>query len=62
MTGRLYIYTEADGETVIAVAESEKKLAKLLGYSPTAVSHGINRGSKRYHVVDDIEEEGEEGE
>ena len=54
--GRLIVRTESDGETVIAVGESCHDLARQLRITPQAVSHGIHRGSKLYHVVEDDEE------
>lgn len=38
--GRLIVKTESDGETVIAVGENYHDLARQLGITPQAVSHG----------------------
>ena len=56
----MIIRTEKDGETVIAVGDNCHDLARILKITPQAVSHGIHRGSKLYHVViDEIEDEKE---
>lgn len=55
---QMVIRTEKDGETVIAVGDSIHELARILNITPQAVSHGIHRGSRLYHVVpDDLEED-----
>lgn len=54
----MVIRTEKDGETIIAVGDSIHELARILNITPQAVSHGIHRGSRLYHVVpDDLEED-----
>ncbi len=55
----MYIKTEKDGETVVAVADSKKELAELTGVSISAVCHGLKKKSRLYHYVPDDEEEGE---
>ena len=52
----MIIRTESDGETVIAVGDNCHDLARILGITPQAVSHGIHRGSRLYHVVPDDDE------
>ena len=54
---RLIVRYEKDGETVIAVGDNCHDLARILGITPQAVSHGIYRGSKLYQVIEDEEEE-----
>lgn len=53
---KVIIRTEKDGETVIAVGDNCHDLARILGITPQAVSHGIHRGSVLYHVVEDYDE------
>ncbi len=54
----MVIKTEKDGETVIAVGDTIHELARILGITPQAVSHGIHRGSRLYHVIpEDLEED-----
>lgn len=53
----MIIRTEKDGETVIAVGDNCHDLARILGFTASAVSHAIHRGSKLYHVVDDVEDD-----
>ena len=55
----MIVRTEKDGETVVAVGDNCHDLARILGITPQAVSHGIHRGSRLYHVVDDNEEKEE---
>lgn len=52
----MIVYTEKDGETVIAVGDNCHDLARKIGKTPQAVSHGIHRKSKRYHVIEEKEE------
>lgn len=58
----MYVRTEKDGETVIAVADTMTELSKMLGVTVSAVSKAITRGSKLYHFVPDYDEyeEGDE--
>ncbi len=56
----MIVRTEKDGETVIAVGDNCHDLARILGVTPQAVSHGIHRGSRLYHVISDDEEAKEE--
>lgn len=49
----MIIRTEKDGETVIAVGDNCHDLARFLGITPQAVSHGIHRGSRLYHVIEE---------
>lgn len=49
---RIIIRTEKDRETVVAVAESCHEMARMLGITPQAVSHGIHRKSRKWHVVE----------
>ena len=49
----MIVRTEKDGETVRAVGDNCHDLARILGITPQAVSHGIHRGSKLYHVIED---------
>ncbi len=51
----MIVRTEKDGETVIAVADNCHEMARILGITPQAVSHGLHRGSKLYHYIDDSE-------
>ena len=53
----MIVRTEPDGETVIAVGDNCHDLARILGITPQAVSHGIHRGSRLYHVIDDTDDE-----
>lgn len=56
----MIVRTEKDGETVVAVGDNCHDLARILGITPQAVSHGIHRGSRLYHLVNDDEDpEGE---
>lgn len=56
----MIVRTEKDGETVVAVGDNCHDLARILGITPQAVSHGIHRGSRLYHLVnDDEDQEGE---
>ena len=56
----MIVRTERDGETVVAVGDNCHDLARILGITPQAVSHGIHRGSRLYHLVNDDEDpEGE---
>lgn len=52
---RVIVRYEKDGETVIAVGDNCHDLARILGITPQAVSHGIHRGSKLYHVIESAE-------
>ena len=47
----MIVRTERDGETVVAVGDNCHDLARILGITPQAVSHGIHRGSRLYHVI-----------
>ena len=51
----MIVRTEKDGETVIAVGDNCHDLARILKITPQAVSHGIHRGSRLYHVIDSEE-------
>jgi hypothetical protein len=42
---------------IIAVGDNCHDLARILGITPQAVSHGIHRGSKLYAVIDESEDE-----
>ena len=53
----MIVRTEKDGETVVAVGDNCRDLARRLGITPQAVSHGIHRGSRLYHLRDESEEE-----
>lgn len=53
----MIVYTEKDGETIITFGENCHDLARILGITPSAVSHGIHRGSKKYHVIEEEEED-----
>lgn len=53
---RIFIYYDKDDHP-IAEAGSAHELARKIGVTPGAVSHGIHRGSRRYMVMED--EEGE---
>lgn len=55
MSKIMVVRTEKDGETVVAVGDNCHDLARILGITPQAVSHGIHRGSKLYHVIDEVE-------
>lgn len=57
----LIIRTEKDGETVIAVGDNCHDLARILGITPQAVSHGIHRGSRLYHVIEEAADDNEKG-
>lgn len=52
----MIVRTEKDGETVVAVGDNCHDLARILGITPQAVSHGIHRGSRLYHLVNDDED------
>lgn len=52
----MIIRTEKDGETVIAIGDNCHDLARILGITPQAVSHGIHRGSNLYHVIEEEEQ------
>lgn len=52
---RLIIYYDKDDHP-IAEGTSAHDLARKLGITPQAVSHGLHRGSKRYGVIEDEEE------
>ena len=56
---RIIVYFDKDDHP-IAEAESCHALAKKIGITPQAVSHGIHRGSERYMVMDLYESEGDE--
>ena len=43
-------------ENVIAIGENCHDLARILGITPQAVSHGIHRKSKLYAVIDEGDE------
>lgn len=51
---RIIIYFDEDDHP-IAEGNSCHDLARKLGITPQAVSHGLHRGSKRYMEVDDDE-------
>lgn len=53
----MIVRTEKDGETVVAVGDNCHDLARILKITPQAVSHGIHRGSKLYHIVEDDTDE-----
>lgn len=38
---------------VVAIGDNCHDLARILGITPQAVSHGIHRGSKLYAIVED---------
>lgn len=40
---------------IVAVGDNCHDLARILGITPQAVSHGIHRGSKLYAVIDNEE-------
>lgn len=46
-------------ENVIAIGENCHDLARILGITPQAVSHGIHRKSKLYAVIDEGDEDEE---
>lgn len=46
-------------ENVIAIGENCHDLARILGITPQAVSHGIHRKSKMYAVIDEGDEDEE---
>lgn len=52
----MIVYTEKDGETVLAVGDNCHDLARIIGKTPQAVSHAIHRRSKRYHVIEEDED------
>ena len=53
----MIVKTEKDGETIVAVGDNCHDLARILGITPQAVSHGLHRGSRLYHFVPDGEED-----
>lgn len=56
---KLIVYYDKDDHP-IAEGTSAHDLAKKLGITPQAVSHGLHRGSKRYGVIEDEAEEDHE--
>lgn len=52
---KVYIYFDKDDHP-IAEGRSAHDLARKLGITPQAVSHGIHRGSDRYMVMEDDDE------
>lgn len=47
-------------ENVIAIGENCHDLARILGITPQAISHGIHRKSKLYAIIDEAESEDKE--
>ena len=47
-------------ENVIAIGENCHDLARILGITPQAVSHGVHRKSKLYAVIEQAEDVKEE--
>lgn len=48
----MIIRYDKDGQ-VVAIADSCHEMARILGITPQAVSHGIYRGSKLYYRDDE---------
>ena len=57
----MIVRTEKDGDTIVAVGDNCHNLARLLGITPQAVSHGLHRGSKLYHYIEEAESEVKDG-
>ena len=55
----LYIAVSLDEyELPIAVAESVPELARMMGTTGNVINSSISRKTRRYHKVEQIEEEG----
>ena len=55
----LYIAVSLDEyELPIAVAESVPELARMMGTTVNVINSSISRKTRRYHKVEQIEEEG----
>lgn len=55
---RIFIYFDKDDHP-IAEGSSAHDLARKIGVTPGAVSHGIHRGSRRYMVMEEEDNDSE---